>query len=186
MSVHIASYPANVRQTVLVALAVFLSLGSPPVEAAAQVAPPAVGQQVRVHFGGQRIAYEFRGLRGDTLLLHGDDGALRVPLDLVNRIDVRTPIPRSRHLLRAFSVGAVSGGLLGFVVGAIAEGDCQGAYCGLGPALAGGAGVWVGGAVGLVVGLNTKSHRWTPVQPREPAGTVTPRAEIGLVVRWSP
>ena len=185
MSAHASLHPGGDRRTMLAVLAAVLALGASAVGAPAQVAQITVGDTVRVDLGDDPTVYEYRGLRGDTLFLHRDESPLRVPLGVVSRIDVRTPKPQGEHVLRSVRIGAGVGGLLGFLVGTIVEGDCQGGYCGLGPALAGGAGVLAGSAVGLAVGLNTTGYQWTPVRQLGPAA-MAPRTGVRVAIRWRP
>lgn len=161
------------------ALAAALAL---PGRAAAQSAPPSIGDTVRVRAPGQEIRGVLAAVRGDTMFVRRDGLTVPVPLAQVERVNVR----RRRHPVDGLFRGALHGAPIGFGSGALLgllaqemDGSC-GDWCGLYPAVIGVAGLAVGTVVGGVTGVAAPGRRWERVGTRPVVAIAPARGGVAL------
>lgn len=179
-------------------LAIFLatSFFAGAATAAAQTAPPVRGDSVQVTIAGKAGIYEFREVRGDTLMIASGGTVWTVPLATVDRLEVGTREQTSRggRALRAAGwgllVGAGTGAVMGYASGGSGENCSMVCLSREETALlaAGTFGV-VGGGLGLLLGgLGSPGWRWEAVDVDRLTVEVGPAggSGIGLGVTWHP
>lgn len=129
---------------------------TPLLPVAAQAPPIEPGTRVRVTISDRGIRHvgALRAVHSDTLVLD----TLRLVRTAITRLEVSPG--RRGHAALGAAIGAVGLGVVGAVVG---YEICQAADCGDdadGAMLGGGAGVVLGGLIGLGVGALIKTDRW--------------------------
>ena len=190
------------RAVVLVPLALCLSAGALSQSASAQTPPPAKGARVRVVQTNAKHPGVFEGrlfrLRADTVTIElsvPGGSVFDFPLDAGWRLEVPGQSRRhvGRRVVRGAAIGAVA---LGFLTYVSYEPCTSEAFLGCmldtgpGGAAAAGAvgGAFLGGVVGLAVGLLTRDAEWLPVRTEGVRVGLAPlpagRLGIGAAVRF--
>lgn len=108
------------RRPAVIIAALTLASGAAELDAQA-----VAGDTVRITTGRAKGIYEFRAIRGDTVVVREHDAAVGIPLSRIDRIEVGTRRGPERIVLGAI-LGVGIGAATGALVGRASGDDCDG------------------------------------------------------------
>lgn len=157
--------------------------------AAAQEVALAPGDSVRVTAHERPGVYELVKISRTRLVVRAPRGEWQIPMESVDRLEVRRPRSRSASMGSSMLVGASLGAVAGVVAGFSAgddPADCW-LYCytaGEKAQLFGATLGALGGLGGLIIGATTSRWRWQPVATERLTVRVAPTpGGAGLAIR---
>ncbi|HKP74642.1 MAG TPA: hypothetical protein VJT67_03830 [Longimicrobiaceae bacterium] len=147
----------------------------------AQTLPGVVpGDTVRVIGVDPQVRGVFVAVRDDSVFVRNYSHTVGVPLERIERVDVRRKRPILEGIARGVAIGAPAGLATGYVFGRASEGgrDSCADDCGLITSIMSVAGLVAGTGLGLIFGAAVPGKRWEQVSMR-PAVTAAAGPAVG-------